>query len=253
MRINRYLINVLKEKYPNWDISISLRYLPIVSDIKKNFKAGASILDVGSGDSGLFTYIDKGYKVTATDIDVKKNTDTKVKMVQASAEDLPFKSDSFDAVVSVDMMEHLPDEIREGAVSEMIRVARDRVYIAFPRGKMSYEVDKFLSKYYYSTHKKELEFLNEHIRNGLPETRQIDDFINDSAKKMDKSVKFTKKGNTNLLLWTVLLLMGFSENRFFTNIYGKLLFILPFLNLLHFWPSYRVLYIVELRKQRKQR
>jgi ubiquinone/menaquinone biosynthesis C-methylase UbiE len=248
MRINRYLIRLLKEKYPNWDISISLRYLPIVSDIRKNFKEGSSILDVGSGDSGLYTYIKKGYKITATDIDVAKITGNKVKMVQASAEDLPFKSDSFDAVVSVDMMEHLPEKIREGAISEMIRVARDRVYIAFPRGSMSYKVDKFLSKYYFHTHKKELEFLNEHIKNGLPDTRRIERFIKGSADKLGKTVKYTKKGNTNLFLWLVMLLMGFSENKFFTNIYNKLLFILPFLNLLHFWPSYRVLYIVELRK-----
>lgn len=57
--------------------------------------------------------------------------------VQASASALPFPSRAFDAVVSLDLIEHLPEALRSIAVAEMARVARNTVIIGFPVGRFA--------------------------------------------------------------------------------------------------------------------
>ncbi|MCJ7805569.1 class I SAM-dependent methyltransferase [Patescibacteria group bacterium] len=232
----------LSRKYPNWDITVALRYLPIANDIKRNFGEGTKILDVGSGEFGLATYISKGFDITGTDIVFGKAKGEGFKIVKASADKLPFKDRSFDIVVSVDMMEHLPLGIRKKAVSEMIRIAKDRVYLSFPRGRLSAIIDRIISMYYKLTHKKEMEFLTEHRLNGLPDEKEIKDYIFRGAKEHKKSIRVKEKGNTNSFLWLGLLLLGFSEVPILTNLYHKLLFFLPVLNIIHFWPTYRVVF-----------
>lgn len=110
---NKKVKDFLSRKYPNWDLTVALRYLPITKDIERNFGKGTKILDVGSGEFGLATYISKGFDIAGTDIVFGKHEEKGFKMVKASADKLPFKNNSFDIVVSIDMMEHLPLGIRK--------------------------------------------------------------------------------------------------------------------------------------------
>ncbi|OGM15534.1 hypothetical protein A2V56_00075 [Candidatus Woesebacteria bacterium RBG_19FT_COMBO_42_9] len=245
-KLNRKLTKYLEGKYPNWDVSIALRYLPVVSDLGSKFESEARILDVGSGEFGLATYTKGRFDITGTDIDFGKNRKKNLKIVKASAENLPFKDSSFDAVVSVDMMEHLPQNIRQKAVSEMVRIAKSKVYILCPRGRFSKIIDGLLSKYYQFTHKSELGYLSEHQKYELPSENSIEGYIYEALKKYNKTAKVEKKGNTNAILWLILLLLGFSEVKILTSFYHKLLLLLPILNLMHFWPTYRVEYIVDM-------
>ena len=246
-KINRRLTKYLMEKYPNWDASIALRYLTIIASIKRNFPTGIKILDVGSGEFGLATYIGGGYEITGTDIDFGEERQKGLRIVKASAENLPFREGEFDVVVSVDMMEHLPQGIRERAVFEMVRVAKSKVYISCPRGRFSKIIDRLLSKYYKFTHKSELGYLNEHQKYGLPSESSIERYIKSALKGYKKAAKVAKRGNTNAILWFVLLLLGFSEVKILTSFYHKLLFCLPILNLMHFWPTYRVEFEVNFK------
>ena len=247
-QINRKVTRYINRKYPNWDITIALRYLPIISDLKKSFSGRITVLDVGSGEFGLATYSRGLFAVTGTDVDFG-NKKGNFKIVKASAESLPFADNSFTAVVSVDMLEHLPSQIREKAVSEMVRVAKDGVYLSFPRGRLSGIIDKFLSGYYKFTHKENFPFLEEHQRNGLPQEERIESFIKNFCRKNSKKPQIVKKGNTNSFLWLGLLLLGFSEVKILTSIYHKLLLVLPFLNIMHFWPTYRVSYFVKFQEK----
>jgi len=245
-KLNRRFTKYLNDKYPNWDISIALRYLPVYEDLENNFKPDARILDVGSGEFGLATYCRSKFNITGTDIDFGGQREKNLKIVRASAEKLPFKDRSFDAVVSIDMLEHLSPEIRKMAISEMIRVSNNKVYLSFPTGNFSRHIDMAISRYYKLTHGQELPFLKEHLMFGLPKTKDIEGFIKNSLRANKKSGEITKKGNTNSLLWFILLLLGFSEVNLLTSFYHKLLFFLPILNLMHFWPTYRVAYLVNL-------
>jgi len=235
-KITKYLLN----KYPNWDISIALRYLAIVNNIKSNFPKGIKILDVGSGEFGLATYMGKEYEITGTDIDFGKKRQKGFRIVKASAENLPFRDREFDVVLSVDMMEHLPQNFRQKAVFEMIRVAKSKVYISCPRGWLSEIIDKLIAKYYQFTHGSQLGYLNEHQKYGLPIESSLGGDIQKALKKYKKTANVKKRGNTNSILWLILLLMGFSENKILTSLYHKLLLLIPVLKYFHFWPTYRV-------------
>jgi len=245
-KINKKVTKYLLDKYPNWDITIALRYLPIAKDIKKNFEKGVKILDVGSGEFGLATYIQEGYQITGTDIDFGNKRQKGLRIIKASAENLPFQDKEFDVVVSVDMLEHLSQSIRQKAIFEMVRVAKSKVYISCPRGWLSEKIDGLISRYYKFTHKSELGYLNEHQEYGLPSESAIEDYIHKALKKYKKTAIVTKRGNTNAFLWLKLLLLGFSEVNILTNLYHKLLLIQPILNLIHCWPTYRVGFVVNI-------
>lgn len=247
-RVSRKLSRYLMNKYPNWDVSVALRYLPIVEHIKNHFPKGIKILDVGSGEFGLASYMGAGYDITGTDIDFGKKRQQGFRIVKASAEKLPFKDKEFDVVVSVDMMEHLPQGIRQKSVFEMIRVARSKVYLSCPRGTLSEKIDGLISKYYKLTHKSEFAFLLEHQKFGLPSESSLGDYIKRALKNNGRKGSVVRRGNTNSVLWLTLLLMGFSEVGILTNLYHKLLLFLPILNIMHFWPTYRVLYFVDIKK-----
>lgn len=244
-KFNKKITKSLAKKYPSWDVSIALRYINIIKDIKSRFPNGAKILDVGSGEFGIATYIGKGYEITGTDIDFGKKRQAGFKIVKASAEKLPFKDNSFDVVTCIDVMEHLPKKIRKKSTEEMVRVGKSVVYISFPRGRFSIYVDKLISKYYQFTHKKGFAYLEEHQKYGLPETAIILKYIDKSLSKFNKNAQVTTGGNTNSLLWIFLLFLGFSENKYLTNIYHKLLFLLPFLNLIHIPPTYRTVITID--------
>lgn len=243
MRVTKKLSRYVDKNYPKWDISIALRYLPIVEKIQEKARK-ANILDVGSGEFGITTYIPKKYEVTGTDIDFGGNRSKNLKQVKASAHKLPFKDKSFFAVVSVDTLEHLPKEIRKKSIYEMVRVADKHLCLAFPSGKSSKLVDRFIDKYYQFTHKQKLAYLDEHIKYGLPDQDEVVKEIKKAAKKRGRVIVETK-GNTNIFVWLTLLLMGFSEIRFLTYFYHKLVLFTPVLKRINVFPNYRVIIYTE--------
>jgi len=56
----------------------------------------------------------------------------KAKKVQASADLLPVKSNSYDLVFSSEMIEHLPEEIFVNAIAEIKRISKKYVFLTFP-------------------------------------------------------------------------------------------------------------------------
>lgn len=240
MKVTRRLSDYVDRRYPNWDVSIALRYLPIVDHINSK-SSKAKILEVGSGEFGIAAYAPKRHEITATDIDFGKRRVKNVKLVKASAERLPFEDGSFFAVVCVDTLEHLPDNLREKSISEMVRVAHKHLYLAFPRGRMSSKTDAFISSYYHRTHKKRSAYLEEHLEHGLPEEDFAVKHIKKCASKLGKKVKVETWGNTNIALWTLLLLMGFSEKKLLTYVYHKLVMSLSILKHINIPPTYRVI------------
>lgn len=250
-KILKRLTDYVNDRYPNWDISIALRYLPIVEKIKAKIGKSGAVLDVGSGEFGIFTYLGRDYNVVGTDLDFGKKREGNFTMVKASAEKLPFEDNSFPAVVSVDMLEHLPKRIREKSISEMIRVSSRYVIISSPSGSLSSIVDRFISFYYTVTHKEKLKFLDEHIKYGLPKKKDVLVYVKKSLKKHNKKASVKVFENTNIFLWVFLLLMGFSQVKIFTYIYHKLVLFTKLLNNFNFWPTYRLSIYIDVRSKSK--
>ena len=86
-----------------------------------------NILEVGGGQSGLTALLYFRAQVTNLDLDPQYsqapcNQQERVHFICGDATDLPFESQSFDAVTMFDVLEHIPDHKK--AVSEALRVLR---------------------------------------------------------------------------------------------------------------------------------
>lgn len=90
-----------------------------------------------------------------------------VKLI-ASASNLPFKDRSFDVVVCLDTIEHLPRRMRDQAIKEMIRVAKKRVIISAPleNGEefLGRKFDLLFLQWYRKRHKADPPLTTEHLR-----------------------------------------------------------------------------------------
>ncbi len=238
-QFRNYLKNYINYKYPDWDISIALRYSPIVDDLKKIHKVKESIVEVGSEITGITTYLKK--QVTGIDMDFDYSKKNKFLIpIKGSALDLPLKDRIVDYVLSVDMLEHIPPSKRAKAISEMVRVTKKKLYLACPCDKHAEKIDQELDKYYHQKHGNRYPYLKEHLEFGLPLSDEI-------TKQLSKYKDFKLKvcGNTNSWLWICLLKMGFSNNKFLCSLYRRLLILFPLLKHFHFGQTYRKLFIME--------
>ena len=91
-------------------------YEPYANFIEAYVTPKARILDIGSGSSRLPEYIaKKGYEVFGCDFFPKGNlsefklekVNTSCRVISGSGYSLPFKSESFDAVVTLNVLEHI--------------------------------------------------------------------------------------------------------------------------------------------------
>ncbi|MCG2611242.1 methyltransferase domain-containing protein [Flavobacterium sp. SM15] len=92
--------------------------LKLASDfISKNCKPGGKVLDFGCG-TGVFSYdlASKGFELTSLDLDLKPVELLKTKIqfpasinfIQGDFFHLEFEPNSFDAIVALDVLEHIP-------------------------------------------------------------------------------------------------------------------------------------------------
>ncbi len=108
---------------------------------------GKDVLEVGCG-KGRFAevFIEEGAKVTGIDPSPELLKDTRRlqgTFLQASATELPFEDASFDVVIAVEVIEHLP--FLETSLREMLRVLRPGGVIALiDRNKFSLNQKRFL-------------------------------------------------------------------------------------------------------------
>jgi len=106
-----------------------------------------SVLDVGCGP-GVFLYLlerereIKGVGIEITDSKVKyANEHLHVLAQKGDAGNLPFEDRSFDVVVALEVLEHLPYGTYECALREMARVASKTILITVP-----YNEDRFFMR-----------------------------------------------------------------------------------------------------------
>jgi hypothetical protein len=132
--------------------------------LKKHCAAPATILDVGGEVALSANHIGQfitGYKITTA------NTRSTTDIVYGGFE-LPFEDNSFDAVITIDTLEHVPPKNREFWLRELFRVARKTVVIAGPfASEYNDEADRYLCDLHMKLHHKPHQ-LHEHVENGCP-------------------------------------------------------------------------------------
>lgn len=186
---------------------IALRYAPIVNFIKSlPFYPEISICDVGCGSMGIAKYL----RQEVIGLDYSFNPKfleyfgKNLTRVRGTALYLPFKSKSIDVVACVDMLEHIPQINRRMVIKELLRVASKYCIIAVPCEHKSQYFEKEINRLFKGKNGIEHPFLKEHIKNGLPETREILAEI----KKYSPKAKLTIISNTNLYYWYLLHLIS---------------------------------------------
>ncbi|MBI4990705.1 class I SAM-dependent methyltransferase [Candidatus Gottesmanbacteria bacterium] len=167
--------------------------------------------------------------------------------IEAKASKLPFKDSSYDAVISMDMLEHLPKKEREKAIFEIIRVGRRKVFIGVPAGKEALEQDKKLDEYYQKRFGKRFLFLEEQINFGLPEKEEIHDIIERAGIAHQKELKIKIIGNENLYLREFLMRGWMTKNFFMDVFYRKIMLLfIPIMRYFNQEPFYRQLFFVKI-------
>lgn len=123
--------NILGE-VPN-EYTLTGRFLTSVDFVSDADIRNKNILDIGCGYGWCeVSFLKRGANhitgIEISEIDlktIKKNiTDERVSTTVASAIDLPFPSESFDAVVSWEVIEHIPKHTEEKMFSEVWRVLK---------------------------------------------------------------------------------------------------------------------------------
>ncbi|MGC8947528.1 MAG: class I SAM-dependent methyltransferase [Anaerolineae bacterium] len=101
---------------------MALEWLPVEAD---------SVLDLGCGN-GIFINQVSGRLGVGVDRSLAALRYVRVPRCQADARALPFADHSFDVVVAMELIEHLPVPIYPAALAEMARVARCYLLLTVP-------------------------------------------------------------------------------------------------------------------------
>ena len=236
----------MKNPFNRWHPKIALRYLPIVEEIKKNSINSPKVLEVGSGSLGIAPYLK--LPVTGVDVDFTGPKFSLLRQVYGKATVLPFPDKSFDFAVMVDVLEHLPRQERAKAISEALRCARNKAFIAVPCGKLSFNQDKELDLQYQKIFGRPFPFLKDHLTYGLPEKEWVSDTIRSEADKLGKEVKIKAVGNINLTFRKFLMWGWMSKNSIIDFIFRKVfLLLIPVFRRINCEPTYRQIFFVKIR------
>lgn len=229
-----------------WHPKIALRYLSIADKMIKAGLMDSSILEIGSGGLGIAPYIKR--KVVGLDISFTPPIHPQLIPVKGSCESIPFTDDSFAAVVSVDMLEHIAPDKRSQAISELVRVAKTLLCIGVPCGRLAEKQDRELKQLYETLKKRQFQFFAEQVEYGLPTTEWMLDTIKMAAKKAGKTVAIETCGNINLRLRMFLMRGWISENIIMNIFFRKiLLFFIQLLRCFNRPPAYRQLFFVTIK------
>lgn len=237
--MNRYL-----EWSKAWEIDIAMRYHPIAQLLRQNTSPQLRILEAGAGGKGITAF--HPVPITALDIRHADNCDSSlINQVTASSEHIPLADNSFDILISVDMFEHLDSKARAATLCEFFRTAAQggTIFIAVPCGKLASFHEKALNALYKIARKKDHPWLKEHIDNGLPETKEL---YNQIQEICGKDSRIMVKDNVNIFLWFWLFIVRSMLPSVIRRPVMQSLF--PALKYINFLP-YRKLFVISVNKK----
>lgn len=134
---------------------------------------GETLLEVGSGSEGIARFASDRWHITVSDRDFSDYGAVEVpedglRRIEGDVTKLPFADGEFDVVVALDLLEHLPADLRAVALSELARVTRKRLVAGCPCGEAALRADRRLARYYAVQPRATPPWLIEHLENGFP-------------------------------------------------------------------------------------
>jgi len=158
------------------NLDTALRYERAIALFSDIYRPDLSILEIGSGSAGITEFLQ--HPVTGVDADFERTAERKSNLlhrVPGTATSLPFPRGSYDVVVSLDMLEHIPPADRPGCVREMLRILRPggRCILGFPADESGERLDRRLNDAFRKRHEINHPWVIEHIERGLPKTKDV--------------------------------------------------------------------------------
>jgi ubiquinone/menaquinone biosynthesis C-methylase UbiE len=101
--------------------------------------------------------------------------------VQGDGVRLPFEDDSFDLVVSIDTLEHIPSGQKLGFLEEQLRASRDYVLLAAPFENENVSLaEQIVNEFFIKKIGHPNDSLEEHFENGLPRLLETLSFLDEN-------------------------------------------------------------------------
>lgn len=203
-----YLISsFLRDKFYRWtnddfrlkealfwpkDVLKFLRYSKVTKELKNEISTNAerkiSVLEIGSGGIGIshllkYASLKKKCDLTLADVDanfLRKVKSDKTVLIQGDS--LPLEDNTFDVIISLDTLEHIPKDKRPNFLSEIKRVAKKTVLLHFvvydpPEQFLSKDADQKFQEWYTKKFHRPDRWTDEHLTIGPPTIREIKDIL----------------------------------------------------------------------------
>jgi len=154
------------------------------------------VTDVGSGSVGIAPYLRR--PITGVDANMGKAVHPLLTPVDSSVLETPFADRSRPCVISVDMLEHLPPNLRQQAVDELVRIAGRLLVLAVPSGPAAEAHDREAADAFRAARAADFRYLTEHVENGLPTPAQLKGYLRAAVEKLGREATITLVPNANL-------------------------------------------------------
>lgn len=152
-----------------------VRYAPIIALMERT--RPRRVLELGPGSQGLGKFLAWRFVGAERDFTdytgVARRPSRWMLPVRAAAAALPFAADTFDLVVMLDVLEHVPTDARAGIARECIRVACGTVAIGFPSGTLAEAHDREYDRWLAGQGLPRPDWLAEHLERPFPSVAEI--------------------------------------------------------------------------------
>jgi SAM-dependent methyltransferase len=157
-------------------LDAALRYRAVFALLEDRWHPGIRVLEVGSGSGGAAEWTDE--QIVGVDTAFGRTEErTRPNLIEhpGSVTAIPLPDASFDAVLCLDMLEHVPPGDRPQAIAELTRVLAPggRLLLTFPSGPAAEKLDRWLNRAYAAKHGKPHPWVAEHLELGLPDANEI--------------------------------------------------------------------------------
>lgn len=173
------------------------------ADLVRTLGKGTKVLEVGANRQRLLGEFLPDSELLYTDL---LSSEGEADFVVADACDLPFGELSYDAVVSLDVLEHIPPAMRAVAVREMSRVASRLVVIGCPIDmpwvhEAEHEAHAIWRRYFDTTYP----WLEEHEEFGLVDPKEVE------RELVSAGLQCRSFGHGDVETWVALMGMHFMK------------------------------------------
>jgi ubiquinone/menaquinone biosynthesis C-methylase UbiE len=187
----------------NIGYDVQVRNRDFAAALGKVIEDGDIFLDAGCGDLFIASYIDHG-KVIGVDIHKPRSSQVQSEFASGSILELPFGDLAFRFTGSLDVIEHLPLDVRELAIRELVRTSKEGVLIGFPFAGRPEKLDRSFYEKLTGESREIPEWLDEHLRQSYPDIEEIEKVVRSAFAERGDDVQISVSFSESITVTQVL-------------------------------------------------